>query len=112
MGWLVRNERPLPSVHRRQHHHLPAARQPINQETAKLLRFKRHRRCGVCADVCRFARRDRSLCLLRIIQNSSLLTTPALDSRSPVAPPLVTTDANDEHGFLGLAFHCIRRSQP
>ena len=43
--------------------------------------------------------------LLRVLQNGSLLATPALDIRSLVAPPLVTTNANDERGFLGLAFH-------
>ena len=43
--------------------------------------------------------------LLRVVQNGNLLATPALDIRSLVAPPLVTTNANDERGFLGLAFH-------
>ena len=43
--------------------------------------------------------------LLRVIQNGSLLAAPALDMRSLVAPPLVPTNANDERGFLGLAFH-------
>ena len=43
--------------------------------------------------------------LLRIIQNGSLLPTPALDLQSVVQPPLVATNANDERGFLGLAFH-------
>ena len=43
--------------------------------------------------------------LLRVIQNGNLMATPALDIRSLVAPPLVTTNANDERGFLGLAFH-------
>jgi glucose/arabinose dehydrogenase len=43
--------------------------------------------------------------LLRVIQNGSLLPTPALDISSRVTPPLVTTNANDERGFLGLAFH-------
>jgi glucose/arabinose dehydrogenase len=42
--------------------------------------------------------------LLQVIQNGSLLPTPALDLRSRVAPPLVPTNANDERGFLGLAF--------
>ena len=48
--------------------------------------------------------------LLRVIQNGSLLSTPALDIRSLVqtAPvgngPLVASNANDERGFLGLAF--------
>jgi glucose/arabinose dehydrogenase len=43
--------------------------------------------------------------LLRIIQNGTLLATPALDIRSRVSPPLVLTNPNDERGFLGLAFH-------
>jgi glucose/arabinose dehydrogenase len=43
--------------------------------------------------------------LLRVLENGSLLAAPALDIRSLVAPPLVTTNANDERGFLGLAFH-------
>jgi glucose/arabinose dehydrogenase len=43
--------------------------------------------------------------LLRVLQNGVLQAGPALDMRSLVAPPLVTTNANDERGFLGLAFH-------
>jgi glucose/arabinose dehydrogenase len=43
--------------------------------------------------------------LLRVIQNGSLLATPALDMTSRVQPPLVATNANDERGFLGLAFN-------
>lgn len=43
--------------------------------------------------------------LLRVIQNGSLQAAPALDMRSVVSPPLVPTNANDERGFLGLAFH-------
>ncbi len=43
--------------------------------------------------------------LLRVVQHGSLLAAPALDIRNLVAPPLVTTNANDERGFLGLAFH-------
>ncbi|MEX2093710.1 MAG: PQQ-dependent sugar dehydrogenase [Pirellulales bacterium] len=43
--------------------------------------------------------------LLQIVQNGGLLPTPALDIRSRVQPPLVPTNANDERGFLGLAFH-------
>ena len=43
--------------------------------------------------------------LLRVIENGSLLPDPAMDIRSLVAPPLVPTNANDERGFLGLAFH-------
>ncbi len=43
--------------------------------------------------------------LLRLIQNGSLLASPALDIRALVSPPLVTSNANDERGLLGLAFH-------
>src|SRR5262245_40514454 len=43
--------------------------------------------------------------LLRIIQNGSLLPGSALDISSRVAPPLNPASANDERGFLGLAFH-------
>ncbi len=49
--------------------------------------------------------------LLRMIQNGSLLSTPALNiqSRVQVAPvgtgPLNPANANDERGLLGLAFH-------
>ena len=43
--------------------------------------------------------------LLRVIENGLLLSSPALDMRALVAPPLVLTNANDERGFLGLAFH-------
>jgi len=49
--------------------------------------------------------------LLQVIQNGSLLPTPALDLRSKVqvAPtgtgPLNPANANDERGLLGLAFH-------
>src|SRR5436309_803711 len=43
--------------------------------------------------------------LLRIIQNGSLLPGTALDLQSRVQPPLVSSSANDERGFLGLAFH-------
>jgi glucose/arabinose dehydrogenase len=43
--------------------------------------------------------------LLRVIQNGTLLAAPALDISSRVAPPLVPSSANDERGFLGLAFH-------
>jgi glucose/arabinose dehydrogenase len=42
--------------------------------------------------------------LLRVIQNGSLLPTPALNIQSRVAPPLAPGNANDERGFLGLAF--------
>ena len=40
-----------------------------------------------------------------IVQNGTLLSTPALDLQSLVSPPLVITNANDERGLLGLAFH-------
>lgn len=40
-----------------------------------------------------------------ILQNGSLLPTPALNIQSLVSPPLVITNANDERGLLGLAFH-------
>jgi plastocyanin len=43
--------------------------------------------------------------LLRIIQDGTLLPGAALDIQSRVQPPLVATNANDERGFLGLAFH-------
>lgn len=43
--------------------------------------------------------------LLRAVENGSLLATPALDLRSRVSPPLNPANANDERGFLGLAFH-------
>jgi glucose/arabinose dehydrogenase len=43
--------------------------------------------------------------LLRVIQNGSLLPTPALDLQGLVQPPLVPSNANDERGFLGLAFN-------
>jgi glucose/arabinose dehydrogenase len=42
---------------------------------------------------------------LRLIQNGVLLPGPALDIQSRVAPPLNPANANDERGFLGLAFH-------
>ena len=43
--------------------------------------------------------------LLRIIQNGTLLPGAALDLQGRVQPPLVPTNANDERGLLGLAFH-------
>jgi glucose/arabinose dehydrogenase len=43
--------------------------------------------------------------LLRIIQNGTLLPGAALDLQSRVQPPLVASSANDERGFLGLAFN-------
>ena len=43
--------------------------------------------------------------LLRIIQDGALLPGAALDLQGRVQPPLVASSANDERGFLGLAFH-------
>src|SRR5204862_6178250 len=43
--------------------------------------------------------------LVRIIQDGTLLPEAALDIQSRVQPPLVATNANDERGLLGLAFH-------
>ena len=43
--------------------------------------------------------------LLRVIENGVLSPTPALNIQSRVSPPLVTSNPNDERGFLGLAFH-------
>ena len=43
--------------------------------------------------------------LLRVIENGTLLPQPALDIQSRVQPPLNAANANDERGFLGLAFH-------
>jgi glucose/arabinose dehydrogenase len=43
--------------------------------------------------------------LLRILQNGSLLPGAALDLQTRVQPPLNPANANDERGFLGLAFH-------
>lgn len=43
--------------------------------------------------------------LLRVIQNGVLQAGNILDISSRVAPPLVPGNANDERGFLGLAFH-------
>jgi glucose/arabinose dehydrogenase len=40
-----------------------------------------------------------------ILQNGSLLPTPALDIQNLVSPPLSITNANDERGLLGIAFH-------
>ena len=40
-----------------------------------------------------------------VLQNGSLLPTPALNIQSLVSPPLTITNANDERGLLGLAFH-------
>jgi glucose/arabinose dehydrogenase len=43
--------------------------------------------------------------LLRVIHNGSLQAGAVLDMRATVAPPLNPANANDERGFLGLAFH-------
>lgn len=43
--------------------------------------------------------------LVRIIQDGTLLPEAALDIQSRVQPPLNATNANDERGLLGLAFH-------
>ena len=43
--------------------------------------------------------------LLQVIENGQLRQTPVLDIQGRVQPPLNTTNANDERGFLGLAFH-------
>ena len=43
--------------------------------------------------------------LIRILQNDVLLPGNALDLQSRVQPPLVPSNANDERGLLGLAFH-------
>ncbi|MGC3960557.1 MAG: Ig-like domain-containing protein [Verrucomicrobiota bacterium] len=43
--------------------------------------------------------------LLRIIQNGVLLPGSALDISGLISTSLVATNANDERGFLGLAFH-------
>jgi glucose/arabinose dehydrogenase len=43
--------------------------------------------------------------LVLVVQNGVLQATPALDISARVAPPLVVTNANDERGLLGLAFH-------
>jgi glucose/arabinose dehydrogenase len=43
--------------------------------------------------------------LLRVIQNGVLQPGSALNMQSLVQPPLVASNANDERGFLGLAFH-------
>ena len=40
-----------------------------------------------------------------VLQNGVLLPTPALNIQSLVSPPMVLTNANDERGLLGIAFH-------
>ncbi|MCA9258345.1 MAG: PQQ-dependent sugar dehydrogenase [Planctomycetales bacterium] len=42
---------------------------------------------------------------LLVVENGSLVPTPALDLQAVVSPPFDPTNANDERGFLGLAFH-------
>jgi glucose/arabinose dehydrogenase/plastocyanin len=43
--------------------------------------------------------------LIRVLQNGVLLPAPALDIQTRVQPPLNSTNANDERGLLGIAFH-------
>lgn len=43
--------------------------------------------------------------LLRVLENGSLLPTPALDMSSRMTGAFNPANANDERGFLGLAFH-------
>jgi len=43
--------------------------------------------------------------LLRVVENGLLQPGAALDIRSRVSPPFNGDNANDERGFLGLAFH-------
>jgi len=43
--------------------------------------------------------------LMLVLENGTLLPTPALDLQSRVQPPLNAGNANDERGLLGLAFH-------
>ena len=43
--------------------------------------------------------------LLQIVSNDSLLPTPALDIQSLIGNSLNPASANDERGFLGVAFH-------
>lgn len=43
--------------------------------------------------------------LLRVIDHGVLQPDIVLDMRSRVSPPFVPANANDERGFLGLAFH-------
>ena len=42
---------------------------------------------------------------VHILQNGALLPGSALDIQSLVSPPFVPTNANDERGLLGIAFH-------
>ncbi len=43
--------------------------------------------------------------LVLVLNNGALLPAPALDIQARVSPPFVPTNANDERGLLGLAFH-------
>jgi glucose/arabinose dehydrogenase len=43
--------------------------------------------------------------LLQVVDNGSLLPTPALDIQSLIGNSFSPTNANDERGFLGVAFH-------
>ncbi len=43
--------------------------------------------------------------LLQVVDNGSLLPTPALDIQSLIGGTLNPANANDERGFLGVAFH-------
>jgi glucose/arabinose dehydrogenase len=43
--------------------------------------------------------------LMLVLQNGSLLPTPALDLQSLVSPPLNPGSGFDERGLLGMAFH-------
>lgn len=43
--------------------------------------------------------------LVRVLQNGVLQAGSVLDIQSRVAPPLNATNANDERGLLGIAFH-------
>ncbi len=43
--------------------------------------------------------------LMQVLESGALLPTPALDLRTRVSPPLVPSNANDERGLLGVAFH-------
>jgi glucose/arabinose dehydrogenase len=42
---------------------------------------------------------------VKIMQNGTMLSTPALDIRTRVSPPLAANNQNDERGLLGIAFH-------
>ncbi len=43
--------------------------------------------------------------LLQVVDNGSLLPTPALDIQSVIGGAFNPASANDERGFLGVAFH-------